>query len=386
MKPDQYHIAVLLSKYLRADLTADEDAVLQQWLSESEENRRLLESFRDGQHHAQRDLDFIQALDADAAWETFARRVQRRKWRGMLRYARYAAAVITIVGAWFWWSSDRTSPMDGPAAQTGNVFHNDVTPGGNRAQLTLSDGRTVDLETYLSGLHEQDGTTITGGEGQLAYSTPDNEIKELIYNTLVIPKAGTYQLTLADGTKVWLNAMSELRFPVQFGNDERKVFLTGEAYFEVARDTDKPFRVEVGGTEIEVLGTHFNVNSYAEVTTTLVEGSVKVHHQQQEQLLSPGQEAKVGDRIAVYQADMDKVIAWKNGDFFFKSDNMVQIMEQLSRWYDISVSYRGNVPMQTGYNGSISRNVNLSEVLEMLTFASGAQFSIEQKHVSVTFR
>lgn len=384
MKPDQYHIAALISKYLRADLSEEEHAALQQWLDESEENRRLLESFQNGNHHAQRDVDFIHALDAKAAWSTFEQRIQRRRWRGIMRYAGYAAAAIVIASVWAWWSTDRMTLLDDTGAQTANVFHNDVAPGGSRAQLTLSDGRTVDLETYLSGLHEQDGTTITGGEGQLAYSTPDNEISELIYNTLVIPKAGTYQLTLSDGTKVWLNAMSELRFPVQFSSEERKVFLSGEAYFEVASDAGRPFRVEVAGTEVEVLGTHFNINSYAEVTTTLVEGSVKVYHEKEEQLLSPGQEAKVGERIAVYQADMDKVIAWKNGDFYFKSDNIVEIMEQLSRWYDIDVSYQGNV-VPAGYNGSISRNVNLSEVLEMLTFASGALFSVDQKHVSVTF-
>lgn len=383
MKLNQYQIAALIGKYLRNDLSEEEDMVLQQWLEEKEENRQLLESFRNGRHEAQQDMNLIHALDTDEAWRSFAGRIQQRMWKRVMRYAGYAAAIAIVAGILFW--KFRQAPLDTAVVQTANVFHNDVAPGSSKAQLTLSDGRTVDLETYLSGVHEQDGTTITGKAGEITYSTPNDAIDELIYNTLEIPKAGTYQLTLSDGTKVWLNAMSELRFPVQFGAGERRVFLKGEAYFEVAHDADRPFRVAVNDTEVEVLGTHFNINSYAEVTTTLVEGSVKIHREEEEQLLVPGQEAKVGEHITVYKANMDKVIAWKNGDFYFKSDNMVEIMEQLSRWYDIDVSYQGDVPLHTGYNGSISRNVNLSEVLEMLTFASGAVFSIDQKQVSVTF-
>lgn len=383
MKPDQYHIAALISKYLCDALTDEEHMVLEQWLNEKEENRLLLESFRNGSHRVQDDMDFIHALDTGAAWKVFETRIRQQRWKRMRRYIGYAAAVVVVacIGVWFSLVDDT---QESAQVQTTNVFHNDVAPGSNKALLTLADGRTVDLETYMDSVHEQGGTTITGGEGQLTYSTQDVVTQELIYNTLVIPKAGTYQLTLSDGTKVWLNAMSELRFPVQFNRQERRVFLKGEAYFEVAHDAGRPFRVEVNDTEVEVLGTHFNINSYAEVTTTLVEGSVKVYNEDEEQLLSPGQEAKVGEHIAVYNANMDKVMAWKNGDFYFKSDNMVEIMEQLSRWYDIQVNYNGTIP-QTGYNGSISRNVNLSEVLEMLTFASGAVFSIKEKQVSVTF-
>lgn len=383
MKLNQYQVAVLISKYLRNDISEEDRMVLEQWLDEKEENRLLLESFRNGTHEVQHDMDFIRSLDAETAWESFEERVQQRRWKRMMRYVGYAAAIVVVAGLAIWKFLPGSSDADD--AQTANVFHNDVAPGSNKAQLTLSDGSTVDLETYINGLQEQDGTAITGSDGQLTYSTPDDAANELIYNTLVIPKAGTYQLTLSDGTKVWLNAMSELRFPVQFGGKERRVFLKGEAYFEVAHDARRPFRVAVNDTEVEVLGTHFNINSYAQVTTTLVEGSVKIYKEEEEQLLTPGQEAKVGEHISVYKANMDKVIAWKNGDFYFKSDNMVEIMEQLSRWYDIEVNYRGNIPLNAGYNGSISRNVNLSEVLEMLTFASGALFSIDQKQVSVTF-
>ncbi|WP_353186146.1 FecR domain-containing protein, partial [Parapedobacter lycopersici] len=299
MKLNQYQVAVLISKYLRNDISEEERTVLEQWLDEKEENRLLLESFRNGTHEVQHDMDFIRSLDADTAWKSFEGRVQQRRWKRMMRYVGYAAAIVVVAGLAIWKFLPGSSDADD--AQTANVFHNDVAPGSNKAQLTLSDGSTVDLETYINGLQEQDGTAITGSDGQLTYSTPDDAAKELIYNTLVIPKAGTYQLTLSDGTKVWLNAMSELRFPVQFGGKERRVFLKGEAYFEVAHDANRPFRVAVNDTEVEVLGTHFNINSYAQVTTTLVEGSVKIYKEEEEQLLTPGQEAKVGEHISVYK-------------------------------------------------------------------------------------
>jgi len=383
MTPDQYHIAELISKYLYDDLTGEELAILEQWLNEKAENRQLLESFKNGNHRVQDDIAFIHSLDVRAAWEAFDTRLQQQRWKRVRHYVGYVAAALMVACVGLWFSLKKNGANE--PAQTTNVFYNDVAPGGNKALLTLADGRTVDLETLMSEVHEQGGAKITGGDGKLTYSSQQEEAaQQLVYNTLVIPKAGTYQLTLSDGTKVWLNAMSELRFPVQFSREERRVFLNGEAYFEVAHDAGRPFRVEVNDTEVEVLGTHFNINSYAEVTTTLVEGSVKVYNEGQEQLLAPGQEAKVGDHIAVYDANVDKVVAWKNGDFYFKSDNMREIMEQLSRWYDIDVRYNGIIP-KTGYNGSISRNVNLSEVLEMLTFASGAVFSVKDKQVSVAF-
>src|SRR5690606_9921653 len=157
---------------------------------------------------------------------------------------------------------------------------------------------------------------IVGSEGALTYATSDNRDEHLIYNTLVIPKAGTYQLTLSDGSKIWLNAMSELRFPVHFGDKERVVQLKGEAYFEIAHDASRPFKVEVDGTQVEVLGTHFNINSYTQVTATLLQGAISISNPSGAERLIPGQEARVGERITLHNANIEKTIAWKNGDFY----------------------------------------------------------------------
>src|SRR5690606_18957184 len=162
--------------------------------------------------------------------------------------------------------------------------------------------------------------------------------------TLTTPRGGQYQTTLSDGTKVWLNAGSSLRYPLHFPTDKRVVTLEGEAFFEVSHDTKRPFTVRVADTEIEVLGTQFNVNSYRNVTTTLVAGSVKIANDTGQQLLKPGQEARVEEHITVHAADIDKVTAWKNGYFHFKDDNMMEIMDQLARWYDVDVTYSGVAP------------------------------------------
>src|SRR5690606_12335185 len=162
------------------------------------------------------------------------------------------------------------------------------------------------------------------------------------------------------------------------------VYLKGEAYFEIAHDASKPFRVEVGGTQVEVLGTHSNINSYTQVTATLLEGAINISNPSGAQRLKPGQEARVGEHITLHDANIEKAMAWKNGDFYFKSDDIREIMEQLSRWYDIAVHFENELPLRK-FSGNIQRSVNLSEVLEMLSYVSDAKFEVSGQQVSVRF-
>ncbi|MGK6349922.1 FecR domain-containing protein [Parapedobacter sp. DT-150] len=381
MKPNQYHIAEWIGKYLLGQLSEGEEIRLKQWLNEDERNQALLESFRDTDR-AKRDIDFIREIDVDAAWTRLQKRNRAKQLKRIGRYLGYAASIALIACSWIWFSPSRSAKPN--MTQAGNIFHNDVMPGGNKAQLILSDGQSVDLRDDTAGLQERDGTQIVSAKGGLTYETPDAEADNLIYNTLVIPKAGTYQLTLSDGTKVWLNAMSELRFPVQFGSDERVVELKGEAYFEVAHDAARPFKVAVDSTQIEVLGTHFNVNSYKQLTATLVEGAIRISNKTGRELLKPGQEARVGEHISLHEANIAKTVAWKNGDFYFKSDDMTDIMEQLSRWYDISVSFENEPPAER-FNGNIQRSFKLSEALDILSYLSGATFEVNGQQVSIRF-
>lgn len=386
MKPEAYQIATLIGKYLRQTISEQELSALQAWLDEKEENRQLLESFRKT-YDRQRDIDFLAGMDTDAAWNRFKQRKKRKPFGKIIRVTGYAAAVVVVLflgGRLFFpdrFSDERVVP------DLTNRYHNDVLPGENKALLLLSDGRRIDLAQSPDSLNEQDGTIIAGNEGEVQYVPNAVGSESVIYNTLVVPKAGTYRIVLSDGSKVWINALSELRFPVRFAEDERKVMVKGEAFFEVVHDADRPFRVEVNGMEVEVLGTQFNVNAYTDgVTTTLIEGAVKVSAGQQEFRLSPGEQSYVdGGYIRVQQADVAKAIAWQQGEFYFKSDKLTDVMDELARWYDLKVDYKGDIPTKVSYTGRISRNVNLTEVLEMLRYLSKADFEVRGRQVRVSF-
>ena len=306
--------------------------------------------------------------------------VRRLTLRRAIAVAACVLLMLTAGVGWYYHGAKRAG-----GETLAGAYGGDVQAGGDRATLTLSDGRVVELSSakkgvvVAGGLKYNDGTALTDVDG-------GGELDGATELTLTTPRGGQYQTTLADGTRVWLNAGSSLRYPVHFRADKRVVVLEGEAFFDVSHDASRPFTVQVNGTEIQVLGTQFNVNAFGNVTATLVKGSVKIANNTGEQLLKPGQEARVGDSIAVYAADLDKVMAWKNGYFHFKDDHMAEIMAQLSRWYDVDVVYKGKRPDMKGYNGRIRRGVNLSSVLEMLTYVSGAKFEVQDRQVTVTIK
>ena len=273
------------------------------------------------------------------------------------------------------------------------VLHQNIVPGGNKATLTLTDGKTIDLSEEKDGLiigtneiTYSDGTKI-GDNSDLAVNTAE-------YITLTTPKGGQYKVVLPDGTQVWLNAASSLQYPVKFIGDERHVILEGEAYFEVERLYSKasninkkvPFVVETAAQEVKVLGTHFNINSYSDesfVKTTLLEGSVSVSipNTQYAVLLKPNHEssiAKGNNKIEVNAVDPANAIAWKNGLFRFDKADIYTVMRQISRWYNIDVVYEGKVNYEPFY-GEIQRNYDLTEVLNVLKLG-GVEFRIEIKN------
>ena len=238
-------------------------------------------------------------------------------------------------------------------------------------------------------LKEKDGTLIDKQSGTLVYDDGAAHNGKILFNTLSTPRGGEYQLVLPDGSKVWLNAASSLRFPTRFEGKQRTVFLNGEAYFEVAKNAKMPFQVMLDdGMTVEVLGTHFNIMSYGdekEVRTTLAEGIVKVTKMKKSVLLSPSKQAvmlKADQSLIVSDANVDKALAWKDGMIEFDGDELPYIMRQLSRWYDVDVYFLGEVPKGT-YNGSIRRQAPLSKVLEILKLA-GVQFKLENKKLMVT--
>lgn len=376
--------AELIIKYLKGELNTVEKQQLDEWLAADERNRELLESFSKEEQLAA-DMAFFDEIDVTADWEAVAVRSgydTRKKpvlRRRMILWGAAAAASVLFAIGLLNYKKDTPSALPVVAMKV-----HDVQPGSNKAVLQLGNGQTVTLGKADTTLDE-DGAKIRQQQGALVYDEKEGAVQ---YNTLTTPRGGQFQLVLADGTAVWLNASSSIRFPTRFSGKERIVELTGEGYFEVAKDQHKPFRVKVNGVEIAVLGTHFNVMGYKGITkTTLAEGSVKIElADNRSWLLKPGQQGTVKENkeVNIAATDVEKALAWKNGVFYFKDDAITDVVEQLARWYDIDIQLKGNVPAKQ-ISGNIRRQATLSQVLEMLNYVSGAKYTLEDKQVTVSF-
>jgi hypothetical protein len=313
-----------------------------------------------------------------------------------LWYAAAAVLLVVIVSAIYFLSRSKTDQSPGEFVKSEPAKQLDVAPGIETATLTLDNGSSIILNHVSNGkIAEQGGTIITKEDGRLAYNaTSGTATPTILFNTLTIPRAGYYSsLVLADGSKVWLNSESSIRFPTAFPDKERIVEVTGEVYFEVAKNPSQPFRVNIKdkGTMIEVLGTHFNVSAYDDgesIATTLLEGSVKVTTKQKTVLLKPGQQALVRQdggqqKLKVYSgSDLENVMAWKNGMFRFRNADLKTIMREVSRWYDVEVIYESDIP--TTYTLMLSRNIPVSKLFEVLQETGGAHFKVGHKTVWIS--
>ncbi len=309
--------------------------------------------------------------------------ILRTKW---FRYA--AAAMLVIVAGLFFWIYQQSFKQRGTL--TSAPLKIDVAPGKEGAILTLDDGSTIVLDSLGNGLvTTQNGSKILLKNGQLIYNKDGSVNGQVAYNKMTTPKGRQFQLVLPDGSKAWLNAASSLRYPVVFTGNERKVEVTGEVYFEVAKNAKMPFRVKINDeTEVEVIGTQFNVNCYkneANINTTLLEGSVQIMNGDEKAVIKPGQQAQVGGQSQitnehrikiVNDVDVEKVMAWKNGVFNFQDATLEEVMRQLERWYDIDVKYEKGVP-PLEFMGKMGRDLSLSEVLRGLEI-SEVHFRIEE--------
>jgi transmembrane sensor len=261
-----------------------------------------------------------------------------------------------------------------------------IYPGSNKAVLTLANGQHIILDSTTNGVIALQGNSkiIKDENGLIKYdSAGQHTVNEsAFFNTVSTPNGGQYQLILPDGSKVWLNAASSIRFPARFSGSERKVEITGEVYFEVVKNAGMPFKVGVNKEEeIEVLGTHFNVTAYSDesnIRATLLEGSIKIKNREAVNFIKPGQQAILrsnGNTDIVNNVNLDHEIAWKNGLFDFDNDNLPDIMRRLSRWYNVEIIYSGEIP-KGHYVGAVRRQANITEVLKMLELAGDVRFSI----------
>lgn len=379
-------IAHLLLKKLTGDLTAEEALTLDAWrqanpqkyaeLTSLESLVKKLQTFTEAQQRAEK-------LTPPNINVIPIKRKYAKIWAA-------AAAILLLAGAGaYLWNASRKPEQ--PIAQNSERSAKDIAPGSSKAMLTLADGSTILLDSATKGQLATQGTTrISKNEKDKLTYSQESSHEPALTNTLSTPKGGQYRLTLPDGTNVWLNAASSITFPTAFTGRDRRVQITGEAYFEVAKKSHQPFFVDVNDKEtVEVLGTKFNVNSYpneAGIATTLLEGSVKIVAAKRSVLLQPGQQSQVNQQdqniVINPNPDIEKIIAWKEGLFNFNDADVPSVMRQLERWYDINVKYEGAIPV-IRLKGELDRGVPLSGILKILP-ELGIRYRLEDRTLIVS--
>ncbi len=314
----------------------------------------------------------------------------RRVWYRQ-EWVRYAAAIIVLLASGVALLFSNKHSRGGAPVAVAKPASDITAPKGARTTLTLSNGQQIILDSVGSGtLTTQGGTNVRKlKNGQLAYEPGNKNPDNILYNILSTAKGGQTMVVLADGSKVWLNALSSLRYPTAFAGKERAVELDGEAYFEISSNKSKPFRVNIQGRgEVVVLGTHFNVNAYKDeptVNTTLLEGSVKIKKEGTDFItIKPGQQVQMNPKrlTIANDADIEEVMAWKNGYFSFDGASTEEIMRQITRWYDVKIIYEGNIKEER-FAGSMPRSANASKLLEVLSLTKTVQFVIQDKTIIV---
>lgn len=396
----------LLENYLDNAVSTGEANELFDFMADHpEEARKLLEEFRDPdlsqrfkhlENLSERDSKRIfsrlaSAIAAPAGQDEMPMAAVHRVHFLKTSWFRYAAAVVAIVVSVVFFLLLKNDKEEKAIVTAINTPQPDIAAGSEKAVLILNDGSRIVLDDSQNGKLAQEGNTriVKLDSGQLAYQADKSAAAKPVFNTLSVPRGGQYALTLSDGTRVWLNAASYIKYPTVFNGPERVVEISGEAYMEIAKDNKQPFIVNANGTEILALGTSFNVNAYADesgVKTTLIDGGVRVRKLSaaESKVLSPGQQATVTgniDHVKVESVDTEQVLAWRNGFFSFNNADIKTIMRQLSRWYDINIIYEKGVPEQHFF-GEMSRSLSLSQVLKGLEVTK-INFRLEGRNLIV---
>jgi transmembrane sensor len=390
-----YRIAFLIAGFLQDRLTAEEHRELDDWVTASLDNQRLFEEMTDPAT-IQAGKAALEKSRPDELLQQVKSRLQftapqhpallRRIWPYLAAAGLFIVVLVTFL--------KMQNKSAGPDKQPSEWAAKDLPPGKNKATLTLADGTTRELDSTVKGtLAVQGGASVQKDDSdRLVYQMgASNPMAPPVFNTLRVLKGEQFQLKLSDGTKVWLNAESYLKYPTTFNGKDRTVELSGEGYFEVAQDAQRPFIVRTENVETQVLGTSFNINTYPErktIQVTLAEGMVKVvagNSSQKGQLLQPGQQAQVdraGGGIKVVPANLVTTLAWKDGLFVFQNTSLDDVLAQLSRWYAVDIVCQGTIPQH--FNATISRNVPVSKVLHYLEQTGHIHCQIELGKIIVT--
>jgi ferric-dicitrate binding protein FerR (iron transport regulator) len=399
-------ITSLIEKFLEERLSPEEERELKEWLAEADHNDSFFQQITNKEVLREK-LKHYASTDSEAIWNKTLQKIdgaklidlypEKRTLRIPFGKIAVAASILVLISAGIWYySSQSTTKQTAKTDQNepGPVINNNnpIVPGGNKATLTLADGQTIALAESRDGnLADQGQMQITKTDGRLIYNKKPNSDGSLnaqeIFNTVTTPRGGEFQITLPDGSKVWLNAASSLRFPIAFAGNERIVELTGEAYFEVnpqqstnskvnanGKIAKTPFIVKINTpagnkNEVEVLGTHFNVMAYTEegaIKTTLVEGKVKVTSGNAFQTIRPGQQARLKEgNISIKHVDAGDVVAWTSGFVPVAGPDFEYTMRQIARWYDVNVVYQGKKPVSS-FAGKLPRKTSIGTVMKLL--------------------
>lgn len=377
---------LIASKINGEKLTAGEEEILSRWLEENPEHIRFVRQFT----KYYRAYGLEKGMDAGNVYPVIVKGIenrkalQRKKWR---RYISYAASVLLLAGSVAWWNSRTEESL--PALSV----NREIRGGEPKAILTLASGEQIRLHARKKLAIEEKNGQIYSRDSILTYFVKDSIAEEqLVYNTLKVPRGGEFRLMLADGTKVWLNAETELVYPVAFSRHKREVTLKGEAYFEVAKDSLCPFLVSSRGSVIRVLGTSFNVMGYAdmpEVVTTLAEGQVSMESVSDPSVrcvLNPGEQALFNPdtkQLATRKAELDLYLSWKDGYYTFEKEKLENIMNTLSRWYDVEVFFENQGTREMRYSGKVRRYAKIKEFLSAIRMTDGVDFRMNGKTVIV---
>lgn len=380
--PNKKRIEELSEKWLNGTITEAEQQEYDLWYDSIQDHEVIDLSESD---LAQVESRIYQSIQEREGFDI--RPVKVKRVRLLKRIALVAASIgLFSIAASQFYSLRSKQEKDNQA-----LLYSEITPGRDRATLSLDNGSVFDLDSLGKGeIFQQSGIRIEKNEkGELIYSVLDSsdEPTEILTNTISTPKGGQYRISLPDGSQVWLNAASRLTFPTVFTGESRRVELVGEAYFEVARNKKLPFRVITPKEEVEVLGTHFNVNSYNEEessTVALLEGKVKVSLPSLEfKVLNPGEQTIVkGESLEVHPVDLSEAIAWKNGEFMFHNESMKSVMQKIARWYDVEVILKPELENISIW-GSVSKYENIKEVLKIIEMTGSVHFNIEERRIYV---
>ena len=379
---EAFRVARLIAGYIRGTLSKSEHRELDDWVAASDENMQLFERLTD-EKNIEEAIQWMESIETEKALQEKKSKLVFKRPREAIRFWRYAvaASIIITAGILMYVFRDSNNEKKNNVVVTNSE---DLLPGSDKATLALSNGKIIVLGETDRDTTINEQIKILSQKGEIVYSNKDSE-KELEYHTLTIPRKGHYRLVLPDGTQVWLNSESSIRYPTAFTGKERKVFITGETFFEVAKNKDKPFIVVTGDVQVEALGTQFNINAYSNepfLTATLIDGAILVSNSKNENMLKPGQQAQIAHNdFSVVETDTMDVVAWKNDQFKFTNATIDVIMRQVERWYDAEVVYE-NKPTAHFY-ADIPRNVPVSKLLRFLELTDKVHFKIEGSKIIV---